>query len=74
MDLLLRLYKTNSYVASPHGRRVVYYEPVHNLTFIKNGDWIQYDCDKNWTEIKPTELGIYFGRNNHNVGMMCDKI
>lgn len=70
MEKLLRLYKTNTVVASPHGRRIVYYEPTMDLTYIKNGNWVQYDCTRNWTEIKETKLAIYIGRNVHNVGQL----
>lgn len=56
----LRLYKTDCVVCSPHGRRIVYYEPTTDTTYIKvrNDIWSQYDCGKCWTSMKETNILI----------------
>ena len=60
MIKVLRLYKTDCVVCSPHGRRIAYYEPITDTTYIKvrNDIWIQYDCGKCWNSIKETDIII----------------
>lgn len=60
MAKVLRLYKTDCVVCSPHGRRIAYYEPITDTTYIKvrNNIWTQYDCGKCWNNIEKTNILI----------------
>lgn len=66
---VLRLYKTDLVVPAPCGRRIVYYEPTEDTTYIKDrcGDWTQYDVGRGWTKIKETRLAIIKDRTHRNV-------
>ena len=61
-----KLFKTDSVISTPYGRRYVWYAPELDLCFVHYtpkksnhsyavGGWAQVDCgDHNWTKLKET--------------------